>query len=112
MDFIRSREQFHDSTCADQIPIAERELCAFIRAVTRQFGPQQAELAAEDWLDELDLMDSSSLSTDRNWRSLTIAASARLASRLTVPRHRRSGWPFGATIRRVLTRGSATQRAG
>jgi hypothetical protein len=39
---------------ADLMAIAERELGAFIRAVTELFGPEQARLAAEDWVDELD----------------------------------------------------------
>ena len=33
---------------ADLMVIAERELGAFIRAVTELFGPEQARLAAED----------------------------------------------------------------
>jgi hypothetical protein len=61
--------------------MAERELSAFIVAVTELFGPEQAEESAEDWLRELvartDLPASS-----REWRTLTIAAASRLASRL------------------------------
>jgi len=60
----------------------ERELASFIAAVTELYGPAQARLAAEDWLEESDLMDSPSRSELRNWRSVTIAASARLASRV------------------------------
>ena len=33
--------------------MAERELGAFISAVTELFGSEQVSLAAEDWLDEL-----------------------------------------------------------
>ena len=50
-------ESFGNSTCEDQIQMAERELSAFIRAVTELFGPEQARLSAEDWLDESELMD-------------------------------------------------------
>jgi hypothetical protein len=32
--------------------MAERGLSALIRAVTELFGPEQAKLSAEDWLDE------------------------------------------------------------
>ena len=32
--------------------MAERELSAFMLAVTELFGPEQARLSAEDWLDE------------------------------------------------------------
>ena len=47
----------HSPAGADLMVIAERELGAFIRAVTELFGPEQARLAAEDWGDELELMD-------------------------------------------------------
>ena len=67
---------------ADLMIIAERELGAFIRAVTELFGPEQARLAAEDWVDELELMDVLPGPTRRDWGSVTIAASAQLARRL------------------------------
>jgi hypothetical protein len=67
---------------ADLLVIAERELGAFIRAVTELFGPEQARLAAEDWVDELELMDALPGPTRRDWGSVTIAASAQLARRL------------------------------
>ena len=73
-----------NSTCEDQINMAERELSAFIRAVKELFGPEQARLAAEDWLDESELlMDCPALATNRDWRAVTVAASARLADRVT-----------------------------
>jgi hypothetical protein len=63
--------------------IAEQELGAFIRAVTELFGPELARLAAEDWVDELELMDALPESTSRHdWGSVTISAAARLAKRL------------------------------
>ena len=102
---MNSQEQFSNSTYADQVHIAERELSAFIRAVTQLFGPEEAKLSAEDWLDESELMDSPTRSTSRNWRAVTIAASARLANRLAVARHRRSDRHVGARIRRFFTRG-------
>ncbi len=67
---------------ADLMAIAERELGAFIRAVTELFGPEQARLAAEDWVDELELMDALPGPTRRDWGSVTVAASAQLARRL------------------------------
>ena len=67
---------------ADLMAIAERELGAFIRAVTELFGPEQARLAAEDWVDALELMDALPGRTRRDWGSVTIAASAQLARRL------------------------------
>jgi hypothetical protein len=67
---------------AELMLIAERELAAFIRAVTELFGPEQARLAAEGWVDELELMDALPGPTRRDWGSVTVAASARLAGRL------------------------------
>lgn len=74
-------ESFCNSTCEDEINMAERELSAFILAVTELFGPEQAMLSTEDWLDESELMDSPPRATSRDWRAVTVAASARLASR-------------------------------
>jgi hypothetical protein len=87
---VNTKESFPNSTYEDQMHMAERELAAFISAVTESFGPEQARLSAEDWLDESELMDSPPRSTSRDWRAVTVAASARLASRLTVPLHRRT----------------------
>jgi hypothetical protein len=81
---MNTEESFSNSTCEDQIHAAERELAAFLEAVQRLFGPEQARLAAEDWFDESDLMDSLPALTSRGWRAVTIAASARVANRLTV----------------------------
>jgi hypothetical protein len=63
--------------------LAWREFFSFIAAVTELYGPEQATLSAKDWLEELELMDSPSSSTKRYWRAVTIAASARLASRFS-----------------------------
>lgn len=87
---MNSQELFCNSTYAGQMHIAERELCAFIRVVTQLFGPEEAKISAENWLDESELMDSPPLSTSRNWRAVTIAASARLANRLAVAQSSRS----------------------
>ena len=66
----------------DATTMAERELSAFFTAVTELYGPEQAEASAEDWLREL--MASNGLPTStREWRTLTIAAAAQLASRVT-----------------------------
>ena len=83
-------ESFCSSTCEDQVNMAERELSAFILAVTELFGPEQALLSADDWLDDSELMDCAPRSTSRDWRALTVAASARLANRVTGARDRRT----------------------
>jgi hypothetical protein len=91
---VNSEEQLYNSTYANQMPMAERELSAFIRAVTQLFGSEEeAKLSADDWLDESELMDIPPLSTSRDWRTVTVAASARLVNRLAVAQgsHRTKG---------------------
>ena len=78
------------STDANQMQLAERELASFIGAVTELFGPEEARLSAGDWLDQAELMDSPSPATSRDWRAVTVAASARLANRQITARDRRA----------------------
>ncbi len=59
---MKFQEQLCNSTYAEQMQIAERELSAFIGAVTQLFGPEEGKLSAEDWLSESELMDSPSRS--------------------------------------------------
>jgi len=61
--------------------LADRELSAFFNAVTQLFGPEQAELSAENWLQELIEIDGLPTSA-REWRSITTKASTRLARRV------------------------------
>ena len=75
-------ESFSNSLYTDQMPLAERELSAFIAAVKASYGPEEAQLSADDWIAESELMDSSPGSEVRNWRAVTIAASVRLAKRV------------------------------
>jgi hypothetical protein len=86
---MNSDESFDTSIYADQMHLADRELASFIGAVTELFGPEEARLSAGDWLDESALVDSPPRSTSRDWRAVTVAASARLAKRLTVARNHR-----------------------
>ena len=81
---MSEHELFSDSIYAEQSHLAERELFSFIAAVTELYGPEQARLSVEDWLDESDRMDGPPRSEVRTWRAVTIAASARLASRVNV----------------------------
>lgn len=69
--------------CADVTRMAERELAAFFNAVKKLFGAKQAQLAANDWLDELETTDSLPVAI-REWRLITISAARRLASRLNL----------------------------
>jgi len=63
------------------LPVAERHLAAFAQAVNGFYGPEQARQSAEDWLEELELMDWLQGEAP-NWRQITIAAAARLADRI------------------------------
>jgi len=80
-----SDDLFSLSVYDGQMQIEECELSAFVRAVTELYGPEQARIAEKDWLDECDLMDDPPRSEIRDWHSVTIAASARLADRVKVP---------------------------
>ena len=91
---MNSDESSDHSTCADQIQLAEHELASFIGAVKELFGPEQALLSGDDWLDESELTDSPPRATCRDWRAVTVAASARLANRLTVAPDRRACSPI------------------
>jgi hypothetical protein len=96
---MNSDESFDNSTYADEIHLAEHELASFIGAVRELFGPEQAVLSGDDWLDESELMDSPPRSTSRDWRAVTVAASARLANRVNVARSH--GTPAAATDTKV-----------
>jgi hypothetical protein len=68
--------------CADLMTMAERELSAFFNAITQLFGSEQAELLAEDWLQELIEIDALPTSA-REWRLITTKILTRLASRVS-----------------------------
>ena len=53
--------------------MAERELSALFNAVTQLFGSEQAELSAEDWLQELIEIDGLPASV-REWRLISAKA--------------------------------------
>ena len=71
-----------NSPCPDLMAMAERELAAFFNAITQLFGSEQAEISAEDWLQELIETDGLPAST-REWRLITAKVSTRLASRVS-----------------------------
>lgn len=80
---MHNTRSLHNATCAELMVVAERELAAFLGAVTELYGAEQATMSAEVWLDELEAMNSLPGATNRDWRTVTIAALARLVSRLT-----------------------------
>src|SRR6266404_2019341 len=63
----------------DFIVLAEKELSAFIRAVQKLFGAEQARQSTLHWIEELQLMDWPSGESIPDWRRATVVASARLA---------------------------------
>jgi hypothetical protein len=69
----------------DQLKMAEREHSAFFAAAETLFGPEQAKLSAEDWLNATEhvLGSNSRLAVTG---AITIVASSRLAHRLAVAR--------------------------
>ena len=76
------------ATHAEMMAAAEQELAAFVASVRELHGFGQAMLSADDWLEELALMDRLPGSTTDGWRLVTVAASARLASRVTLAQRR------------------------
>jgi len=79
---MNEHESLANSNYEERALLAERELSSFVSAVTKLYGPEQARLSAQDWLNESQSIDSPPWSAERNWRAVTIAASARLAARL------------------------------
>lgn len=83
MNSFRASESSNrsNSGCTDVRTMAERELFAFFRAVTELFGSEEAELAAKDWVHELN--ESHSLpGSAREWRWITAKVSSRIAGRV------------------------------
>jgi hypothetical protein len=58
----------------------ERELAAIISAVTELYGSEQARLSAEEWLEEVVLMDNFPGSRTRPTTSDRVAGGARNCS--------------------------------
>lgn len=75
---MNNKQSLHSPSCTDLMIMAERELAAFLGAVTELYGAEQADISAEIWLDELDSMNSLPGPTSHEWRAVTMAALARL----------------------------------
>jgi len=69
---------------AGALPIAERELAAFARAVTELFGAEQTRQAVEDWMKELELSDWPAGWSALDFRQVTIASATRVAKRMNL----------------------------
>ena len=55
---MREPDPFSDLIYEELTHLAESELASFIAAVKASYGPEQAKLSAEDWLEESELIDS------------------------------------------------------
>ena len=88
------------------LPGAEKELAAYASAVRELFGPDQALLCVEDWMEELGWMNWPPDGRIPDWRCLTITAAKRLANRLSVP-----GVEQTAALSNLLRQG-VTQQQG
>jgi hypothetical protein len=64
------------------VSMAKKDLAAFAHAVNEVFGSEHARQSVEDWIDELEQMDTPAAATTPGWRHVTIAAAARLARRI------------------------------
>ena len=63
--------------------MAQRELGAFLYVVSESYGPEEANIAAQDWLDELESLDHVPPLTPADWRTVTVAAASRLSKRVS-----------------------------
>ncbi len=80
---IRAIDQ--DGSMAQLLGTAERELSAFVTAVTQLFDAEQGRKAANDWIEELDRTDWPSGASVNDWRKVTIAAAIRLVQQGEYP---------------------------
>ena len=65
-------------------PQAEKELGAFARAVHKLFGSAHVGQSIEDWVGEFESIDWPAAGAIPDWRRVTIAAAAHLASRVEI----------------------------
>ena len=79
-----------DPSCDHLAITGECEFNEFVRLVAELFGPEQATLSAEDWLNEVASKHNLPAPLSIEWRLVTVAALARLTIRLTVDLQRSS----------------------
>ena len=81
---MNKQEPFQSPAYSELVRKTERELGAFISAVTELYGAEQARLSAIDWLDQFESINDVSGSTTHDWRLVTIRAATCLVNRLHV----------------------------
>jgi hypothetical protein len=77
--------RFSAETDAQLFSRAQKELAAFVAAVTTLHGEEQARAAADDWLLELIALKEPCNGAFLDLRSVTIGAAIRLALRFSIP---------------------------
>ncbi len=65
-----------------KVQMAEKELAAFVSAVSELFGSTEAQQSAEDWIEIVTLMSCQTRGASPDWRHVTITAAGWLASRV------------------------------
>jgi hypothetical protein len=81
---VNKQEPFQSPAYSELVRKTERELGAFISAVTELCGAEQARLSAIDWLDQFESINEVSGSTTHDWRLVTARAAVCLVNRLHV----------------------------
>ena len=66
-----------------QLATAEREMCAFLRAVHSLFGRSALEKAANLWIGAFQELDDEQVMPGEDFRRITIRAAAQLAAELS-----------------------------
>jgi hypothetical protein len=81
---IPSEESIEISPAIDRKPVSEpeRELNSFINSMESLIGPGASMSLTELWLNELACMECIPGSESFNWRSVSLSASVKLASRV------------------------------
>ena len=79
-----NRESIKKAVAIAEEPVsaAERELNSFVNAMANVFGSDTSKCLTELWLNELACMECIPGSESFNWRSVSLSASAKLASRV------------------------------
>ena len=73
----------NDSRILSLADMAQRELGAFMSAVTEVYGSEEAIRSADDWLKEFEATHQPPNLRTRYWRQITIVAAEQLANRLS-----------------------------
>ena len=81
---IASEESIEKGTAIDCKPLSEpgRELSSFINSMASLIGPGASRALTDLWLDELACLECIPGSAGFNWRSVSLSALVKLASRV------------------------------